>query len=105
MEMQNTSQAAGIEAAPKPGVFALVGEYDLFASDALECEIESRLRDVEALTLDFSACTYIDSSILTVLVRAVRAYGDKLEMVVTSDGSVARILTVTQLDKYFPIVS
>ncbi|HET9028933.1 MAG TPA: STAS domain-containing protein [Candidatus Aquilonibacter sp.] len=103
--MQDTTQAAFGNVVDPAGVFALVGDFDLFNAPQLEGEISSRLRSFDPLYLDFSACTYVDSSILSVLVRAVRDHGDRIHMIVPRDGNVARILAVTQLDRVFPIVA
>lgn len=103
--MQNTTQAAFGQAVDQDGVFALVGDYDIFSSRDLASQIDSLAQRGARLFLDFTRCTYIDSSILTVLVRAVRNYGDTLQMIVPPQGNVARILSITQLDQIFPIVT
>lgn len=86
-------------------VLALVGDYDIFSARDLESQIRSIAERGLTVALDFTQCTYVDSSILTVLVRAVRSYGDQLHMLVPKNGNVARILSVTQLDSFFPIVA
>lgn len=103
--MRDTTQAAFGEVADPAGVLSLIGEYDIFSSKDLESQLLTRLSHGRSLTLDLTRCTYIDSTILSVLVRVVSGHGDRLRMIVPSQGNVARILSVTQLDRYFPIVA
>ena len=103
--MQHSSQAALEEAVDSARVLALIGDLDLFKAEDFEAQVRALASGGDPLCLDFSECTYVDSSILTVLVRVVRSYGSQLEMIVPSNGNVARILSITQLDRLFPIRS
>ncbi len=87
----------------KNGV-ALVGDFDLFYRDELESRINASASPGEPLRIDLTHCTYVDSTILTVFVRAAKAYGDRLEIIAPSSGNVARILALTKLDTYLPLV-
>jgi anti-anti-sigma factor len=83
---------------------ALVGDFDIFLSGELESKINEFASSGGPLCIDLTDCTYVDSTILTVLVRAAKSYGDRLEIVAPSTGSVARILALTKLDTYLPLV-
>jgi anti-anti-sigma factor len=85
-------------------VLSLIGEYDMYSSAELASEIDCRLSESGSLCVDFTRCTYVDSSILTLLIRAVKRYGNRLQMIVPSDGNVARLFSVTHLDRVFPIL-
>ena len=90
--------------ADSDGALAVVGEFDIFSSEELAYQIEERARKGQSLCLDFTRCTYIDTSVLTLLVRAAKTHGDRLQMIVPAGSVVARILSITQLDRVLPIV-
>ena len=102
--MQDASLADHTRAVDPASVYALVGDFDLSNCHLLEAEIMARIQAADSAYLDFTRCTYIDSSVLTVLVRMVRNFGDRLQMQVQSGSNIARLFEVTQLDRLFPIV-
>ena len=88
----------------RENVLALAGDFDIFSSGEVEEKINARMSSGEPLRLDLSQCTYVDSTILTVLVRAANAYGDRLEILAPTSGNVARVLALTKLDRYLPLI-
>ena len=88
----------------RENVLALIGDYDIFSSGELEAKINAELSSGATLRLDLTQCTYVDSTILTVFVRAAKAYGDQLEIVAPSTGNVARVLSLTKLDRFLPLI-
>ena len=83
---------------------ALVGDFDIFLSGDLKERIDACAFAGGRFVLDLTRCTYVDSSILTVLVRAANAYPGQLEMVAPSSGNVARIFSLTKLDRLLPLI-
>ena len=67
-------------------------------------------REVAALpasgrvVIDLLGCRYLDSSALAVLIRAQKAFGTRLAVVVPPRGQIERVLRVTRLNEYLPIV-
>jgi len=82
-------------------VVHVIGEVDLASAPDLEaaCLASARLR--HELVLDFSRCTYIDSSVLAVAVRMHRSHAPLFSVVVDAKGVVKRILAISGLDTLF----
>ncbi len=97
-------QPSGATIEQRHNALVLVGDFDIFSSGELEEQIHARASSGDPLSIDLTQCTYVDSTILTVLVRAANAYGDRLEILAPSSGNVARILALTKLDRYLPLV-
>lgn len=85
-------------------VLAMVGEFDIFLSAELESQINDCIASTGRVALDLRQCTYVDSTILTVLVRAVNKYRTQLEMIGPPGGNVARVLSITKLDRFLPFI-
>jgi anti-anti-sigma factor len=84
---------------------ALVGDFDLFWAPEVEARIDACAASADAcISLDLTNCTYVDSTILTVLVRAANAYEGRLEIIAPRSGNVARIFALTKLDRFLPLV-
>jgi len=83
---------------------ALVGDFDIFLSGELEERIRARASAGGRFAVDLMRCTYLDSTILTVLVRAANAYEGQLDVIAPASGNVARILSITKLDRYLPLI-
>jgi len=88
--------------APNYGaVVTLCGEHDLASADDLERALAPYFCDV---LVDLSDCAFIDSTTISVLVRAANSLeqeGHRLDLLVSSDPSnvVARTVDVTGLGK------
>jgi len=82
----------------------VTGEVDLASSP----QLESLIGEVPAETLlaiDLSACTYLDSSTLTVFVRAYKARGAQLRLVIPADARIRRLFELTKLVDVLTVVS
>lgn len=97
-------EPSGATIEQRANVLALIGDFDLFSAGDLEARINDCAASGEPLLLDLSQCTYVDSTILTVLVRATNAYGSRLEIIAPQSGNVARVLSITKLDRFLPLV-
>lgn len=77
-------------------VLHVFGDVDIYVSEELSAEI-AQVGGFKPLVIDLSECRYVDSTALTVFVRAKRTLGDRLRFVVPEDARIARILAVTRL--------
>ena len=53
---------------------------------------------------DLSEARYLDSSALSFLIRRWKTLGDRMAVVVPAVSPVRRVFTITQLDRYLPLV-
>ncbi len=65
-----------------PGRLRLVGELDLGSAETAEASIERRSREVLRLKLDLSELSFIDSSGVRILLRALKELTDRGGMLV-----------------------
>ena len=80
------------------------GELDYSTSDRLSEAIEGTQSVApRPVVIDFSECRYIDSTVLTVLIRANKTLGDALRVVIPRDSHLRRIFTITNLDRVMQI--
>ena len=89
-------------------VVAIRGEHDLYTAPALREQLSALVADGQAVVVDLSGCTFIDSSILGVLAgwAAPHARGRvRRSCVVLGDGepAVRRIFEVTGLFGVFTV--
>jgi len=81
-------------------VVPVTGEVDLANSSALEARIETALAEGPAVVVvDFSAADYIDSTVLSVLVRQKKHAGEQLRIVVPEESRLRRIFRLTGLEE------
>jgi anti-sigma B factor antagonist len=90
-------------------VVALTGEHDLYTAPALRDRIAGVLEDGTALVIDLTQSTFIDSSVLRVLLEARREAEDRaigFAVALGEDGSpgVRRMLEITGLIRVFPVL-
>ena len=81
------------------------GELDLQTAPELERAIEQARDEHEVVVVDFSECRYLDSTTLSVLVRAAKVLGRRLRLIVPSGTLIARLLAMTQLDTVLCVVT
>ena len=97
---------ARIEAAGNAIVVRVAGEIDLSNARPLELEIAAAVpNDVEALVLDLSETTYLDSAGIRLvfgLADAVRRRGQELRLVVPAGSPVHRILELSCVQDVAP---
>ena len=84
-------------------VIHVYGDVDIANSAELEQTIRTSARPGHAIVLDFSECRYVDSSVITVLVRARKQFGPLLRLVISPTGAVRRVIEICGLDAVFPI--
>jgi anti-sigma B factor antagonist len=90
-------------------VVALTGEHDLYTAPALRERITGVLEDGTALVIDLTQSTFIDSSVLRVLLEArreahERAVGFAIALEEAGSPGVRRMLEVTGLIGVFPVL-
>jgi anti-sigma B factor antagonist len=79
-------------------VVYVFGEVDLITSPELEHALAaSGEGDNLVVVVDFSECRYLDSTTFTVLVRAKKALGDRLRVVVPDQLPIRRLFDITNL--------
>ena len=82
----------GIQVLPLRGEFDLSNEAELEAAIAAACDCS------DVIVLDLSDTQYIDSTVLTVLVRQRIARGKNLRVVLPLQHRLRRIFEITSLD-------
>jgi anti-sigma B factor antagonist len=90
-----------------PAVFSIGGEHDLHTAPELRRRLDDLIRIGDPIVIDLTPSTFVDSSILGVLLDARRraAEGGVTLALAQADGSVAvsRVLDVTGLRRELPI--
>jgi anti-anti-sigma factor len=95
----NRVQAVVHESLEPAEVLHVFGEIDIFSAPALESAIASSVRIGRLLIVDFLECRYIDSTVVSILVRAHKALGPHLRIIAPPTGTVRRVLTLTAVDR------
>jgi anti-sigma B factor antagonist len=96
--------AISVDRGGATAVVRIRGELDYSSSDQLGSAIEgTQQANAQPVVVDFSECRYIDSTVLTVLIRASKALGDTLRIVVPLDSHIRRIFAITNLDRMLNI--
>jgi anti-sigma B factor antagonist len=89
-------------------VVAVRGELDLSTAPDLEAQLEAALEANESFMVDLTACEFIDSTGIALIVRAwqrIEAADDDREFVICSDDDqVGRILEISGLNLSIPIL-
>jgi anti-sigma B factor antagonist len=90
-------------------VVAVIGEHDVYTAPTLRDQIQAVVAENSAFVVDLTPATFVDSSILRVLLEARReAEGEGLGFAVALAGGegpgVRRILEVTGLMSIFPVL-
>lgn len=87
-------------------VIVFAGEYDLACKEQLRAELD-RLVAVPNLVLDLSEVTYLDSTVVTELIRLHKLRTENhsgRETVVAHAGNIQKLLRIVGLDKAFRLV-
>jgi anti-sigma B factor antagonist len=99
------SQAAIVhESRPECELLRVFGEIDLTSADELRNAIDSAAGKAAHVIVDLAPCTYIDSTILSVLIRANESYAGRFQIAIAPTGIVRRVFTITSLMKELPIL-
>lgn len=94
---------------PGTAVVLLEGEHELFTSAKLQRQLEGLIDQGLALVVDLSATTFVDSSVVAVLLRARRRAREAgTDFAVVMDDStgrpVRRMFEITGLAGWLPVV-
>jgi anti-sigma B factor antagonist len=102
-EPLETSSAGG--SGPAPGVVRVEGEVDVASCGALWDRMAVEIERTNGVILDLSETTFVDSSGLSVFVRAKRALDTAGGSLVLRNPrpQVARVLALTGLDKVMTV--
>ncbi len=87
-------------------VLHVFGDLDLACAQELESmlvELSSQEHE-PAVAANLTACNYLDSTILTVFVRASKELGPRFTLVVPQNSPIRRILRIVGLEKILQIV-
>jgi|SRR5579863_5672474 len=79
------------------------GELDLYSAPQMEVELLEALDQPGPVIVDLSKCTYLDSTILTVLIRLTAQFRERFCLVVPTESKIWRILQITRLADELPI--
>jgi len=84
-------------------VIHVLGEADLSTAAEFEAACVASARQQRDLVVDLWDCTYLDSSILAVIVRLHKRYEPHFSIVLNSSGIVQRIMKISGLDALLPL--
>jgi anti-sigma B factor antagonist len=90
-------------------IVLLEGEHELFSAPKLQRRLEALIGESVAVVIDLSATTFLDSSVVSVLLRArdrARAAGTRLAIVMDDSTPlpVRRTFEITGLAAMLPVV-
>jgi anti-sigma B factor antagonist len=88
-------------------VVAVAGELDLYTAPPFEEQILDALDTGTArIVVDLSACEFLDSTALGILVKARKRLGDQERrlVLVATDHNIVKVFQITGLDRTFTIV-
>jgi anti-anti-sigma factor len=82
----------------------VIGEVDLASAGELAAAIDEAAQSGASVIADLEPCSYIDSTTLSVLMRAGKTYPGRFFIVVPATGMVRRIFTITGLLDHLPVI-
>ena len=86
-------------------VVCLEGDFDMANAPVLGDQIDRALESGDNLILDLSEATLIDSSVINVVMRAVKAAGGREQTMVLQLGTAAiveRVLEIARIEQVLP---
>jgi len=84
-------------------VFELAGEHDLSTTSKVEAAVRTASEGQSRIVYDLTGVTYLDSTVLTMLVRSHKQLGKGFGVVLPSASPIRRIFEITKLDRIFPV--
>jgi anti-anti-sigma factor len=99
-----TQNAIILESRPEGEILHVFGEIDLASVDELRTAIDKAAAAGPNVIVDLEPCTYIDSTILSVLMRASESYAGRFQIAIPANGIVRRVFTITSLIGQLPII-
>lgn len=92
-----------IDTAGSTQVLSALGELDLAVAPDLDAMLQDMAARGEPIILDLSACRYLDSTILTVLIRATKRWNERFAIVIPPEHRCWRMLKIAGLEEMLPI--
>jgi anti-sigma B factor antagonist len=93
------SEIFAVEEQPTAVIIRVRGELDYLNSEQLDTTIARLAREgTRNVVIDFTECRYIDSSVLSVVVRARKSLGDALRLVIPPASHIRRIFSIAGLE-------
>jgi anti-anti-sigma factor len=84
---------------PWAHVLAVHGELDIGSAEGFSQAIDDRLRHELPLIVDLSECSYLDSTILNVLIRYAHVAPGRIGIVVPAQARIRKIFSVAGLEE------
>jgi anti-anti-sigma factor len=98
------SWSATIEPRDGAQVVRVMGELDIAEAPIFESTMSQHVVAERSFVIDLSHCSYLDSTIISVLVRMSRKLGEALSVVAKPGTSVERLFRITNLHSQLNIV-
>ncbi|HTU71041.1 MAG TPA: STAS domain-containing protein [Candidatus Baltobacteraceae bacterium] len=86
------------ESLPWAEILVIDGELDIAVAGRFAELIEKQLEGSRPVIVDLTACTYLDSTILNVLVRAANAAPERVGVIVPLESRVRKLFKITSLE-------
>jgi anti-sigma B factor antagonist len=87
---------------PTSWIIALGGEHDISTAPDLRRNIDQALGAPLRIVMDLTDTTFIDSSILALILSCSRAKEPAFSLVLPASGPARRLFSITGLDHIFP---
>lgn len=84
---------------------SVMGGLDLASAHEFESAMDGFSDTASAVLIDMCACSYIDSTILAVLIRASQRFGKKFILVIPKESTLRRLFQIVNLESVMPIES
>jgi anti-sigma B factor antagonist len=100
------SGAVALEQVEGASVIALRGEHDLSTGPAIQAACDDAWAHSSSIVFDLAGATFIDSTVVGVMVRARRRAaesGGSVAVVATAGGPPARVLTLVGINDVLPL--
>lgn len=78
------------------------GDVDLCEAEDFATAIDEAAADGDPVLVNLTKCRYMDSSGLSILIRANKRYGTQLRLIIAENSIIARIVRLTSLDGVIP---
>ncbi len=92
------------ETLPNAEILHVFGDADIATAPELETSINEIYSSLP-LIVDLSECRFIDTTAISVLIRAFKRLGNLFRIVVTPQSHVDRVLTITHLSAIMSVTS
>lgn len=98
------SEVLALEIGSATALVRVLGELDYLSAEQLSAAI-GRVGNGGSRTVivDFTQCRYIDSSVLTALIRSGKTLGNALRLVIPEGSQIRRMFAITNLDQIIRI--